>query len=88
MHPLCLRDQPAVCLCQPDRGRAAAVEFGRFVTCRLGTMVLDAAIMLAGGNWLAGPGQQLVLLVLGRWVDAAAALPSGAWGSRRFPMCW
>ena len=25
------------------RGRAAAAEFGRFVTCRLGTMALDAA---------------------------------------------
>ena len=30
------------------RGRAMAKEFGAFVTCRLGTMVLDAAIMLMG----------------------------------------
>ena len=37
------------------RGRAAAAEFGRFVACRLGTMALDACIMVAGGNWLAGP---------------------------------
>ena len=66
------------------RGRAAVVEFGRFVTCRLGTMVLDAAIMLAGGNWLAGPGQQLVLLVLGRWVDAAAALALWGLGVKAF----
>ena len=28
------------------RGRAMAKEFGAFVTCRLGTMVLDAAIMM------------------------------------------
>ena len=30
------------------RGRAAAAEFGRFVACRLGTMALDACIMVAG----------------------------------------
>ena len=60
------------------RGRAAAVEFGRFVACRLGTMVLDSAMMMVWGNWLAAPGQGLVLLVLGRWLDAGGAL--ALWG--------
>ena len=32
------------------RGRAMAKEFGAFVTCRLGTMLLDTAIMLVLGN--------------------------------------
>ena len=60
------------------RGRAAVREFARFVACRLGTMALDAAIMVAGGNWLAAPGQALVLAVLGRWLEADAAL--ALWG--------
>ena len=47
------------------RGRAAVQEFGRFVACRLGTMLLDAGVMVAGGNWLAPQGQALVLAVLG-----------------------
>ena len=41
------------------RGRAMAKEFGAFVTCRLGTMLLDTAIMLVlcrhtggGHGWL------------------------------------
>ena len=38
------------------RGRAMAKEFGAFVTCRLGTMVLDAAIMMIGGNLMAAQG--------------------------------
>ena len=33
-----------------------AKEFGAFVTCRLGTMVLDAAIMMIGGNLMAAQG--------------------------------
>ena len=37
-------------------GKAMAKEFGTFVTCRLGTMVLDAAIMIVGGNLLAAQG--------------------------------
>ncbi len=60
------------------RGGAAAREFAGFVACRLGTMALDAAVMLAGGNWLAAPGQALVLAVLGRWADADTAL--ALWG--------
>ena len=38
------------------KGRAMAKEFGAFVTCRLGTMVLDAAIMMIGGNLMAAQG--------------------------------
>lgn len=38
------------------RGREMAREFGTFVTCRLGTMVLDAAIMMIGGNLMAAQG--------------------------------
>ena len=38
------------------RGRAMAKEFGAFVTCRLGTMVLDAAIMMIGGNLMTAQG--------------------------------
>ena len=38
------------------RGRAMAKEFGAFVTCRLGTMVLDAATMMIGGNLMAAQG--------------------------------
>lgn len=41
-------------------GRAAVREFGAFVACRLGTLVLDAAIMLVGGNLLAAQGAALV----------------------------
>ena len=42
------------------RGRAMAKEFGAFVTCRLGTMVLDAAIMMIGGNLMAAQGAALM----------------------------
>lgn len=41
-------------------GREAWREFGAFVTCRLGTLVLDAVIMLVGGNLLAGWGASLL----------------------------
>ena len=66
------------------RGRAAVREFARFVACRLGTMALDAAIMVAGGNWLAAPGQALVLAVLGRWLEADAALALWGLGVKAF----
>ena len=66
------------------RGRAAAVVFVRVVACRLGTMVLEAVVMLVGGNWLAAPGQGLVLLVLGRWLDAGAALTLWGLGVKAF----
>ena len=38
------------------QGKAMAREFGAFVTCRLGTMLLDTAIMLVLGNLLAAQG--------------------------------
>ena len=51
-----------------------AKEFGTFVTCRLGTMLLDTAIMLVLGNLLAAQGAALmdelmqgVLSVVARW---------------------
>lgn len=62
------------------RGRAAVREFGRFVACRLGTMLLDAAVVLAGGNWLAPQGQALVLAVLGPWLTASGGGVLGAGG--------
>ena len=37
-----------------------AKEFGAFVTCRLGTLVLDAVIMMVGGNLFAAQGAALV----------------------------
>ena len=42
------------------RGKAAFSEFGKFVTCRLGTLVLDAVIMMVGGNLLAAQGTALI----------------------------
>ena len=42
------------------QGKAMAMEFGAFVTCRLGTLVLDAAIMMIFGNLLAAQGAALV----------------------------
>ena len=60
------------------RGRAAAAEFGKFVACRLGTMALDTAVMIAGGNWLAAPGAALVGAVLGRWLGPSQA--QALWG--------
>ena len=41
-------------------GKAMAKEFGAFVTCRLGTMVLDTVIMIVGGNLLAAQGTALM----------------------------
>ena len=56
------------------QGREMAKEFGAFVTCRLGTLVLDAVIMMVGGNLLAAQGTALmeglmqgVLGVLANW---------------------
>ena len=48
-------------------GSAALREFGSFVACRLGTLVVDAAIMFVGGN-LVGPAL----------VPAACILPTSA----------
>ena len=41
-------------------GKAMAREFGAFVTCRLGTMLLDTAMMLVLGNLLAAQGAALM----------------------------
>ena len=47
------------------RGREMAKEFGAFVTCRLGTMLLDTVIMMVGGNLLAAQGTALMESLLG-----------------------
>ena len=41
-------------------GKAMAKEFTAFVSCRLGTLLLDAAIMLVLGNLLAAQGAALM----------------------------
>ena len=68
-------------------GKAMAREFGTFVTCRLGTMVLDAAIMIVGGNLLAAQGAALMeslfgsfLTVSGSYTGAAASAAASAAG--------
>ena len=68
-------------------GKAMAKEFGTFVTCRLGTMVLDAAIMIVGGNLLAAQGAALMeslfggfLTVSGSFTGAAASAAASAAG--------
>ena len=68
-------------------GKAMAKEFGTFVTCRLGTMVLDAAIMIVGGNLLATQGAALMeslfgsfLTVSGSYTGAAASAAASVAG--------
>ena len=68
-------------------GKAMAKEFGTFVTCRLGTMVLDAAIMIVGGNLLAAQGAALMesllggsLTVSGSYTGAAASVAASVAG--------
>ena len=68
-------------------GKAMAKEFGTFVTCRLGTMVLDAVIMIVGGNLLAAQGAALMeslfggfLVVSGSYTGAAASAAASAAG--------
>ena len=68
-------------------GKAMAKEFGTFVTCRLGTMVLDAVIMIVGGNLLAAQGAALLeslfgsfLTVSGSYTGAAASAAASAAG--------
>ena len=53
-------------------GKAMAREFGAFVTCRLGTLVLDAAIMMVFGNLLAAQGTALVEGFMNGLLSAAA----------------
>ena len=68
-------------------GKAMTKEFGTFVTCRLGTMVLDAAIMIVGGNLLAAQGAVLMeslfgsfLTVSGSYTGAAASAAASVAG--------
>lgn len=51
-------------------GKEALAEFAKFVTCRLGTLAVDVAIMYVGGNLLAGWGSGLVVAVLGGLLQA------------------
>ena len=67
------------------RGREMAREFGTFVTCRLGTMLLDTAIMLVLGNLLAAQGAALmdelmqgVLSVVAHWLGPDTAIQMAA----------
>ena len=53
------------------RGREALAEFGKFVTCRLGTMVLDTAIMMVFGNLLAAQGTALMERLFGGFLTTA-----------------
>ena len=59
-------------------GKAAAKEFAAFVSCRLGTLVLDAAIMMIGGNLLAAQGEALVTSALEMLVALWAGATSDA----------
>ena len=77
----------AFVFCSRTTGKAMAKEFGTFVTCRLGTMVLDAAIMIVGGNLLAAQGAALMeslfgsfLTVSGSYTGAAASAAASAAG--------
>ena len=59
-------------------GKAMAKEFGTFVSCRLGTMVLDAAIMIVGGNLLAAQGAALMEHLFGSLLSGAVSVSGAA----------
>ena len=59
-------------------GKAMAKEFGTFVSCRLGTMVLDAAIMIVGGNLLAAQGAALMESLLGGFLTVSGSYTGAA----------
>ncbi len=59
-------------------GKAMAKEFGTFVTCRLGTMVLDAVIMIVGGNLLAAQGAALMESLLGVFLTVSGSYTGAA----------
>ena len=74
------------------RGRAMAKEFGTFVTCRLGTMLLDTAIMLVLGNLLAAQGAALMdnlmqgaLSVVAHWFGPDTVLHMATGGAAPAP---
>ena len=60
------------------QGKAMAKEFGTFVTCRLGTMVLDAVIMIVGGNLLAAQGAALMESLLGGFLTVSGSYTGAA----------
>ena len=59
-------------------GKAMAKEFGTFVTCRLGTMVLDAVIMMVGGNLFAAQGAALMESLLGSFLTVSGSYTGAA----------
>ena len=59
-------------------GKAMAKEFGTFVTCRLGTMVLAAVIMIVGGNLLAAQGAALMESLLGGFLTVSGSYTGAA----------
>ena len=59
-------------------GKAMAKEFGTFVTCRLGTMLLDTAIMLVLGNLLAAQGAALMESLLGSFLTVSGSYTGAA----------
>ena len=60
------------------QGKAMAKEFGAFVTCRLGTMLVDTAIMLVLGNLLAAQGAALIESILGSFLTVSASYTGAA----------
>lgn len=54
-------------------GREARAEFEKFVACRLGTMLLDAVVMIVGGNWLGAAGAQALRTLTGSRLTEATA---------------
>ena len=73
-------------------GKAMAKEFGTFVTCRLGTMLLDTAIMLVLGNLLAAQGAALMdnlmqgaLSVVAHWFGPDTVLHMATGGAAPAP---
>ena len=60
------------------QGREMAKEFGAFVTCRLGTLVLDAVIMMVGGNLLAAQGTALMEGLLGGFLTVSGSYTGAA----------
>ena len=59
-------------------GKAMAKEFGTFVTCRLGTMLLDTAIMLVLGNLLAAQGAALMESLFGSFLTVSGSYTGAA----------
>ena len=61
------------------QGKAMAREFGAFVTCRLGTMLLDTAIMLVRGNLLAAQGAALMDELMQGVLSVVARIRPSRW---------